>query len=100
MVWPIRKVLRAPKHISQPSRSWQWVAKDGCVKAGASAWTKGAREGIMCHIGVPPGRMHSLRTYAKTYEEPLSLAPAARRRARCAPVHENLRKSSQVQPRV
>src|SRR5947207_7629238 len=94
MVWPTRKVFRAPRHMSQPSRSWQCVAKDGCVKAGASAWTKAAKAGIMCHIGVPPGRLHGLRTYAKAYEEPLSFSPADRQRLSCAPVHESLRKSS------
>src|SRR5262245_8493728 len=30
----------------------------------------------MGHMGVPPGRLHSVRSYAKAYEEPLSLSPA------------------------
>src|ERR1700676_495638 len=62
----------------QASRRSQLVAKEGCVKAGASASTMGCSEPIMIHMGEPldPG---GPETYPLGYEEPpVSSSPAAR----------------------
>src|SRR5947209_2891748 len=76
--------------MTQPSRNWQAVAKEGRVKAPDNCSTRGWSESIMHHMGEPL----SLRANAssKIGSSPCSFTPLAPK-PRCSSVHVNSRTS-------
>jgi hypothetical protein len=51
--------------MTQASRRWQEVVKEGWVKAGCRRATRGCREPIMFHMGEPPCPWSQLTTTFK-----------------------------------
>jgi hypothetical protein len=58
--------------MTQASRRWQLLAKEGWVKAGWRMATMGWREPIMFHMGEPPDPWSALTTF-KDRRNPLLL---------------------------
>ena len=51
-------------------------AKGGQGESGGEGLDEGIEGRYHGPHGVPPGRLHSVRSYAKAYEEPLSCSPS------------------------